>query len=563
MKPLNTLPSLKRTVLIIAGALLAGNVLGGMITGGLERNPAGILLDTLFMTAFFFTIFYLFIYRPFIGTINDLRLNQDFHKGVEEKLQTLLDTMPDGVWFKDGDGRWMAVNKSGLALFGLENADYQGKRDSEQVPEGSFHFPALVHCQNTDKAAWEAGRLSRVEERIPQPNGMSRAFDVLKVPLFNADGSRKGLVVLGREITAEKEARDEQRRLASAVEQSGEAIFVTDTKGLIQYVNPAFEWMSGYAKEEVIGKSSALLESGKTPSSTLRAIQAGVPWSGGFVNRRKDGVEYEVNTTVSPVFDNDGAIINFVAVEHDVSQKKRLERARQYFAAVASHEMNTPLTKLRLLNVLLVNLRPYNTEPEKLATVEEGLANVYAEFKRVADLTSLLVQVSAVPGAHRPFPLRPQLLNIVNRTITTIETERRMVRMEMDIEAISAETLAVGDPGVLEAVLREVFSNAVKYTKDGGIVRLSAAPEKYGAVITITDDGIGIPADRLHEALTPFVSLEDPLNHSTGQFKFKGGGLGIGLTVAALAMRQNGGSLTLHSDGENQGTVVTLRLPLA
>lgn len=568
-KPLNTLPSLKRIILIIAGTLLAGNILGGMITGGLEKNPADILIDALFMAAFFFTIAYLFIYRPFIGAINDLLLKQNLHKEAEEKLQTLLDTMPDGVWFKDGDGRWLAVNKSGLALFGLENAGYQGKRDAEQAPEGSFHFPALAHCQNTDKAAWDAGRLSRVEERVPQPNGIDRTFDVLKVPLFNADGSRKGLVVLGRDITVEKEALAEQRRLASAVEQSDEAIFVIDTKGLIQYVNPALERMTGYTKEEVIGKSPALLESGKTPPSTIqavkRALRAGVSWSGGFVNRRKDGVEYEVSTTVSPVFDDNGAVVNYVVVDRDVTEKKKLERARQYFTDVTSHEMITPLSKLHMLKVLLANLRPYNTDPEKLATVEKGLAKVYAEFKRIVDLTSLLVQVSAVPvpGAIRPFALRRPLLNIINHTITTIEAERRMVVMEVDMESLPVETLVIGDPGVLEAALREVLSNAVKFTQDGGIIRFSAALQKNEAVITAADEGIGIPADRLQEAFDPFFSLENPLHHSTGQFKFKGGGLGVGLTVAALAMRQNGGSLTLHSDGENKGSVVTLRLPLA
>ena len=555
-------------ILIVTVTLLAGNMLGRALTGGLEQNLVDILLYGLSMTVFFLALFYCFICRSFIGEINDLRLKQDLHKEAEEKLQTLLDTMPDGVWFKDGDGRWMVVNKAGLALFGLENADYQGKRDSEQVPKEHFHFPALYYCQETDKAAWEAGRLSRVEERIPQPNGIIRTFDVLKVPLFKADGSRKGLVVLGREITAEKEARDEQRRLAGAVEQSGESIFVTDPKGLIQYVNPAFERMSGYAKEEAIGKFPvALLESGKTPPSTLQAVQRavsdGLPWSGNFVNRRNDGSEYEVSTTVSPVFDSNGAIINFVTVERDISKEKRLERARLYFTAVASHEFNTPLTKLRLLNVLLTNLRPFMTEPDKLDLAKDSLANVCGDFDRITGLTSLLMQVSASPVAGCSFQLRPPLLNIVNRTIATIEAERRLVRMEMDIEAVSAETLALGDPGVLEAALREVLSNAVKYTKDGGIIQFSASLKQYEAVITVTDDGIGIPPDQLHEALAPFVSLENPLHHSTGQFKFKGGGLGLGLTVASMAMRQSGGSLTLHSDGENKGSVVTLRLPLA
>ncbi len=567
---MNTPPPFKRIIVIIIVTLFAGNLLGGALIGGLENNLSDIVLDALFMTVFFIGLFYFIIYRPFIGQIGLLRLKSDLHKEAEEKLQTLLDTMPDGVWFKDGEGRWLAVNRAGLALFGLENADYKGKRDSEQVAADNFHFPSLRYCEETDKTAWEAGCLSRVEEQVPQPDGITRAFDVLKVPLFNADGSRKGLVVLGREITVEKEALAEQRRLASAVKQSGESIFITDAKGIIQYVNPAFERISGYTKKEAIGKlPPALLESGKTPPSTLQAVlqavSEGMQWSGNFINRRKDGVEYEVSATVSPVFDSDGKVINFVTVERDISQAKRLERARLYFTAVTSHEMNTPLTKLRLLNVLLANLRPFMTEPDKLETVKEGVAKVCNEFERITDLTSLLGQLSGyrAPVENHFFLLRPKLLNIVNHAITTVENERRMVRLEMDVEGIFPETRATGDPGVLEAALHEVLSNAVKYTKDGGIVRIAAALKENEAVITITDDGIGISADCLQEALDPFFSLENPFHHSTGQFKFRGGGLGIGLTVAALAMRQNGGSLSLHSDGENKGTVVTLCFPIS
>ncbi|MBE2904846.1 ATP-binding protein [Anoxybacillus flavithermus] len=124
----------------------------------------------------------------------------------EQELLTLIHAMPDFVSFKDGQGRWLRVNEFGLKLYGLEHVDYKGKTDAE-LTEYTPHFrEALLYCIDSDEEAWRAKTVTRADESFPMPNGEMKTFDVIKVPLFYENGKRKGLVVIGRDITQQKVA---------------------------------------------------------------------------------------------------------------------------------------------------------------------------------------------------------------------------------------------------------------------------------------------------------------------------------------------------------------------
>ncbi|WP_391207786.1 ATP-binding protein [Psychrobacillus sp. L4] len=136
-------------------------------------------------------------------------------KQIEEekvKLSLLIDAMPDFVSFKDGEGRWLQINKFGAELFELDGIDYKGKTDKEMAEYTDFYRDALKYCIATDEEAWKAGKISRCEEAIPLRDGSAKFFDSLKVPIFNTDGSRKGLVAIGRDITSLKEAESKLRQ---------------------------------------------------------------------------------------------------------------------------------------------------------------------------------------------------------------------------------------------------------------------------------------------------------------------------------------------------------------
>ncbi|MED0736582.1 ATP-binding protein [Aneurinibacillus thermoaerophilus] len=133
-------------------------------------------------------------------------------KESEKQLRTLINAMPDLVCFKDGEGRWLKVNEFGLRVFQLENVPYQGKTEAELATFSPFYRDALFCCKESDKQAWERGCTFRLEEVIPQINGEPKVFDVIKVPLFHSDGQRKGIVVIGRDITELKKTEELLRK---------------------------------------------------------------------------------------------------------------------------------------------------------------------------------------------------------------------------------------------------------------------------------------------------------------------------------------------------------------
>lgn len=132
-------------------------------------------------------------------------------------LETVLEAIPDPIFLKDSQGGWQLVNQAALDLLQLTRSDYQGHTDAELAQQMPFYREVLLACIESDEAAWAHQGLLRTEAAIPQPTGEIRTFDVYKVPLFHADGSRQGMVVVGRDISdrkrAEADLRESENRL--------------------------------------------------------------------------------------------------------------------------------------------------------------------------------------------------------------------------------------------------------------------------------------------------------------------------------------------------------------
>ncbi|MDM9381306.1 PAS domain S-box protein [Chlorogloeopsis sp. ULAP01] len=130
----------------------------------------------------------------------------------DEHLQTLINASPDIICFKDGAGRWLESNQANLEFLGLQGVEYKGKTDIELAQYSIFDRDALLNCIQTDEQAWQKGSLYRVEEVIARSDGTVSIFDMIKIPLFQHDGRRKGLLTLGRDISDSKRAEEALRR---------------------------------------------------------------------------------------------------------------------------------------------------------------------------------------------------------------------------------------------------------------------------------------------------------------------------------------------------------------
>lgn len=163
----------------------------------------------------------------FLADITEQRQVENDLRDHNEQLMALINASPDIICFKDGKGRWLLANETDLQLFQLTGIDYQGKTDAELAPYSDFYRKAFLACMESDEETWKKGKLSKGEEIIPTPDGESKVFYVVKIPLFKDDGSRKGLVVLGHDIT---ELRKKEKRLRHEITARKQASEVMELK---------------------------------------------------------------------------------------------------------------------------------------------------------------------------------------------------------------------------------------------------------------------------------------------------------------------------------------------
>ena len=199
--------------------------------------------------------------RRMLGTMQDVTERKQVEATLEAReaqLRTLIDAMPDIVCFKDGDGRWLQANAFDLRLFGLKGVAYQGKTDAELAQHSSFYREAFLRCQETDELAWQRAEPSRGDERISQPDGTDKIFDVIKIPQFDDQGRRQSLVVVGRDITdrqrAEHQLRQSEEKFAKIFFTTPDVVMISRQRdGLLLDVNPGFEAVTGYSRQEAVG----------------------------------------------------------------------------------------------------------------------------------------------------------------------------------------------------------------------------------------------------------------------------------------------------------------------
>lgn len=151
---------------------------------------------------------------------NELDKSQKLYAEQEERLMLLINALPDIICFKDGMGRWVIANQADLELFALDNVDYKGKTDIDLIPCSPSNEMAFRACVVSDEEAWQQRKMIRSDEIITDPAGNDRVYDVIKMPLFHADGKRRALIVIGRDITERKQT---EIQLTAALQKAEES----------------------------------------------------------------------------------------------------------------------------------------------------------------------------------------------------------------------------------------------------------------------------------------------------------------------------------------------------
>ncbi|MCW8905788.1 MAG: EAL domain-containing protein, partial [Sedimenticola sp.] len=264
-------------------------------------------------------------------------------KENEQRLRTLINATPDIICFKDGAGRWLEANDADLKLFSLQGVAYQGKTDSELAEfTAPLYRDAFLTCEESDEAAWQSGGYSRCEEAIPTADGSINVYDVIKVPLHNKDGSRKGLIVLGRDITERKRAEQRllsaEREWTQAMDQFDDPIYLLDMERHLLRANSAFYRMIGLNPGEDVGRPivELLHPQGESEICPVCSAQE-AKREASFTLEAEDhfnpaGIPLEVNLKL--VRDDSGNASGMLMSLHDLSQSRQIEQQLRLNASV-------------------------------------------------------------------------------------------------------------------------------------------------------------------------------------------------------------------------------------
>ena len=366
----------------------------------------------------------------------------------------------------------------------------------------------------------------------------------------------------------QQSAEESLRKLSRAVEQSADTIIITDREGVIEYVNPAFQSLTGYSREEACGKTPHILKSGEQGPEVYRemwkTILSGRVYRGILVNRKKNGDLYYVEESISPVRDSNGDITHFISNGRDLTDRLRLEAqlvqaqkmdAIGRLAGGVAHDFNNLLTIITSYAELALDGVP--TE----GPLESKLHEILQAARRAAELTRQLLAFSR----KQPQALRVMDLNSVIEGIS--KTLPRLIGEDIEFTFVAGDEPGPVriDPVQIEQVLMNLAANARDAMPQGGHLRIetstvrldgnyihgkpAAIPSGHYALITVSDDGAGIPREDLPHIFEPFYTT-----------KPAGKGTGLGLATVYGIVKQNKGFIWVYSE-EGSGTVFKIYLP--
>ena len=481
-----------------------------------------------------------------------------------EKIVTILESITDLFYTLDREWRFTDINRQTLIRFGKTSEELLGKVIWEVFPHAvdSAIYPHFYQAIEEQKP-----HHFEMESRIVA----GRWFEAHVYP------SDEGVSVYLRDISERKQAEQEisfQAHLLDAVEQ---AVIATDLEGKIIYWNSFAERLYGWSASEALAANIIDI----TPATSLReqaeeilsSLKRGESWSGEFMVRRRDGTEFPVMVTDSPIFNEQAELIGMVGVSVDNTSRRRTElerekllmreqqfraeaeaanRLKDEFLATLSHELRNPLNVVIGYAEILRRSEEGQSHAFVVKAAGTILRNALAQAQLVSDLLDLSrLQMGKVALNEQPVSLS----TIVSDAIETVRAEATAKRIALNID-LDPETLVIeGDPVRLGQVAWNLLNNAVKFTPVDGKVKIELTRDGDDVRLVIEDTGQGISPEFLPHVFEIFRQAD-------ASSARRQGGMGIGLALVKQLAELHGGRVSAESEGAGTGARFSVWLPL-
>lgn len=516
---------------------------------------------------------------------------KDLHRGyhnvqeqvpqlAQEKalLEAIVHSIQEGLCVSNASGQAVMVNPACVEMYGLDPDTCLQLEVNGSALSSCNPFESLQVCHPdgsrplaTELPSYRAsqGEAFTDQELIVQlSNGDRKWMSVSGSAIRDETGQILLAVTTSRDITEHKQAEGESVQVAIAVEHEDEAIEVTDAEGKIEYVNSAFEKITGYSRSEVMGQFPAsLLRSGQYDETFYQeiweTISSGRVWNGCYTGKRKNGSFYYQEVTVAPICDASGVITNYVAVKRDITKRKQAEeelrcakeaaeagnQAKSNFLAIMSHELRTPLNAILGLTGLL---RQEVSGP--LTDKQRDYINcVHNSGEHLLSLISDILDLSKIEAGKEDLVFTPVAVpELCEHCLMIVREQAHEQKLRLTSQIDPKVGTLIADERRLRQMLLNLLSNAIKFTP-AGEVALTVTRHAQEVSFTVTDTGIGIASEHLPLLFEPFYQTDSQLTR-----RYEGTGLGLALT-RHLA-RLHGGDVSVKSTS-CRGSEFTIDLP--
>jgi PAS domain S-box-containing protein len=496
---------------------------------------------------------------------------------AQEELQSILNNTPDIIYRLDTDGKFTFLNDE-IRNYGVDPERLIGENfltfvhmDDKQKAE-----KALIVKESCDTETDIEVRLllQKIQTKMSGEKYRKESWSTFLVSsflVFSEDGSENkrsiGSQGIARDISKQKHDKSQMIRLATVVEQAYEDVIITNSLGIIEYVNSAFERLSGYTKDEVIGENPRFLKSGKHDkafyTNLWNTIKGGKIWKGKIWNKTKTGGLILLDVSIMPIFDKD-EITGYASVRRDITEKDQLEeRLRQaqkmeaigLLAGGIAHDFNNILSAIIGFSELI--LEELNKENPHVEYVDQILTAGH----RAKDLVGQILMFSR-QTEHKMVPVK---ISSLAKEVIRLLKATLPIGIEIETEFYEDLIPVLADSAQIHQIFMNICTNASHAIGEKGILTIKANPFTFGdnskdsvpnlapgnyVNVQISDTGHGIPQDLIKKIFDPFFTT-----------KSRDEGTGMGLSVVHGIIKNHGGEITVNSE-PGVGTTFNIYLPV-
>jgi len=500
--------------------------------------------------------------RGIMIDITDRKRVEDELQKRETTIQSVFDATPVGICIMK-NREYQRANRDWCESFGYSEENLIGRTTE-------FLYESSEECERIGNELYKnlhKNGIAFARTKLKRSDGEFRDVNLIAKPLDPYD-IEAGTVIVVHDITERKRAEADRERLLSAIEQVVEIIVITDADGHIQYVNPAFDQVTGYSRKEVIGKNPRILKSGEHDKSFYRqmwqTITAGNTWRGRLINRKKNGTFYTTEASISPVLDGAGEIVNFVAVKRNITDEIRMEeklRQAQKMESIGTlaggiaHDFNNILFPLMGYAEMLKLDLPADSP------LHGHIDEILHAALRSKDLVKQILAFSRKGDQDiKPIKLQPIVKEAIKLLRSSIPTT---IDIQQDIDPDCG--VVVADPTQIHQIVMNLATNAYHaMEKTGGKLTVNLKevelavedlkdpdmiPGKH-VCLTVADTGPGIEQRIIDRIFDPYFTTKE-----------EGKGTGLGLAVVHGIVKSHGGQISVYSE-PGKGTEFQICLPM-